>query len=81
MMWESLKAETKTRSVGSYSRSNQDLWLQAEEKGQRETVVVHGRPGGLLRLTIRYPADRVDEFTLYEELIRASIKVSDDLKP
>lgn len=81
VLWEGLKAETKTRSVGSYSRSNQDLWLQAEEKGQRETVVVHGRPGGLLRLTIRYPADRVDEFTLYEELIRASIKVSDDLKP
>lgn len=81
VLWEGLKAETKTRSVGSYSRSNQDLWLQAEEKGQRETVVVHGRPGGLLRLTIRYPADRVDEFTLYEELIRASVKVSDDLKP
>lgn len=80
-MWEQLKAETKTRTVGGYSRSNQDLWLQAEEKGMRETVVIHGRPGGLLRVTIRYPLDRIEEFTLYEELIRSSIKVSDDLKP
>jgi hypothetical protein len=73
-------ADAPGRSSNNYTRVNGDMTQTYVQDGHLTVAVYHNREGGLARLVFTRPADKSDDWALYDNVIASSFSVSDDLK-
>ena len=77
---EKQTADAPGRSSNNYTRVNGDMTHTYVQDGHLTVAVYHNRAGGLARLVFTRPADKDDDWSLYDNVIASGFSVSDDLK-
>jgi hypothetical protein len=79
-MLEPETAGRPVRSQNNYTRVNGDLIQTYMENDRRTLALWRSRDGALGELVFKRPADKSDDWSLYDNVIASSFSVSDTLK-
>lgn len=65
----------------SYTRVNDDMEINFEERGRVSAAAYHNREGGFVRLEFSYPAEQRETYERFEVILQRSLRVGDEVNP